>query len=79
MVLFALVGMLIGAILGIRLTVLALVPVMMGALAIAVAGAATGDGAFGPTMNGTVLVLTGLQIGYLAGAAACFRRRKFSY
>ena len=75
MMLLALAGTLIGAMLGIRCSVLALIPAMTGALIIAGAGAAAGAGAFGPTIVELALFLTCLQVGYLCGAALRFSIR----
>jgi hypothetical protein len=63
--LFALSGMLIGAILGVRFTVFALVPAMTCTLIIAGASAVFS----GLTIVELTLFLTCLQIGYLCSAA----------
>ena len=67
---FALAGMLIGAVLGTRLTVLALIPAMMGGLVLAGAIAITRELAFGATIIDLALVLASVQVGYFGGAAA---------
>ena len=68
---FAATGMLIGAIVGFRFTMLALVPATICSLVIAWASGAMRDGVFGSTMELAVLVIC-LQIGYLAGATLRF-------
>jgi hypothetical protein len=70
--LFVLSGTLIGAMLGGRFTVFALIPAMTCTLIIAGASAVTGGGAFGVMIIQLALFLTCLQIGYLGGAALRF-------
>ena len=59
----------LGALLGVRFSVLALVPAMTVTLVIAGASSMMGGGNFAPTIGELAVVLTCLQIGYLGGAA----------
>ena len=69
---FALAGIFIGAILGTRCTVLALIPAMTCALIIAGVSSVTAGGALGLTVIELAWLLACLQIGYLGGAALRF-------
>jgi len=64
---FAVVATLIGAVLGLRFTVIAILPAMSFALTIAGATAITSGGA--PTIVEMSLFLICLQVGYVVGAA----------
>ena len=70
MILFALTGTVIGAILGSQFTVHALIPAAMCALTIGMGSTFLHGGLLGPTVNELAVVLTFLQIGYIVGAAA---------
>jgi hypothetical protein len=70
--LLALSGTLIGAILGIRFTVLALIPAIGCASVIAGASWLAGGLAFGSLVMEWALLVTCLQLGYLSGAALRF-------
>jgi len=73
MTLFALSGLLMGAVLGFRFfTVFALIPAMTGTIVIAAASAIMGGGATAPSIVNLALLLIFLQIGYLGGAAVQF-------
>jgi hypothetical protein len=79
MTLFALSGLLLGAILGFRFfTVFALIPAMTGTIAIAAMSSIIGGGDAGPTTVNLALLLIFLQIGYLAGAAVQFSVHRMS-
>jgi hypothetical protein len=67
--LLALSGMLIGALLGMRFTVLALVPIIACAFVIAGAGWLAGTGTFGSTALEFISFVACLQLGYLGSAA----------
>ena len=69
MVPFALVATLLGVVLGLRFTMIVLVPAMSFALIIAGAMVITSGGSFGATIMGLTLFLICLQAGYLGGAA----------
>ena len=72
---FALAGMLIGAILGINFSVLALIPAMACALAIALATSILGSGV---SIAWLICLLTGLQVGYVAAASLRFALQRAS-
>jgi hypothetical protein len=72
MIPLALSGILIGAILGMRFTILALMPAMTCALTIGVANTVMRGGLFGPTIIELAVLLAFVQIGYLCGAAFQF-------
>jgi len=73
MTLFALSGLLVGAILGLRFfTVFALIPAMTGTIVVAAASSIMSEGATGLSTVNLALLLIFLQIGYLAGAAVQF-------
>jgi len=69
MMIFALAGTLIGAILGIHFSVLALIPEMACALVIALATALLGGGV---SVACVICLLAGSQLGYVAAAALRF-------
>jgi hypothetical protein len=69
MMIFALAGTLIGAILGINFSVLALIPAMACALVIALATSLLGGGV---SVACLVCLLAGSQVGYVAAAGLRF-------
>jgi predicted lipid-binding transport protein (Tim44 family) len=70
MVILALSGTLVGAVIGgLRFTVFALIPAIACATVIAGANWLARDGTFGSTIIGWVVFLICLQVGYLGGAA----------
>jgi hypothetical protein len=75
MIVFALSGIIIGAVLGTRFTVLALIPAITFSLAIGLTSALMQDGAFGPTLLELALLVGGLQMGYVCSASLGFALR----
>ena len=70
MIVLALAAVLIGAILGLRFKILALVPaILFGSASTLSIGIAYGNGVW-PVLLAVVLAVTMLQIGYLGGALA---------
>jgi hypothetical protein len=69
MIAFAMTGILIGAILGVRFTVLAIIPAMTFALTVGLASAVA-RGLSGPTICELTTLIAFLQAGYLFGGAA---------
>jgi hypothetical protein len=70
MIAFAMTGILIGAILGVRFTILAIIPAMTFALTVGLAGAIARGGLSDPTMSQLATLIAFLQAGYLFGGAA---------
>ena len=69
MMIFALAGMLIGAILGMNFSVFALIPAMACAIVIALATSVPGGGV---SVACVICLLVGSQVGYVAAAALRF-------
>jgi hypothetical protein len=73
MVILILMGILIGALLGLRFQVIVLVPVLCGALAIVVLnGLAQGQGVLQLSLQLALTAIT-LQVGYFVGSVVGFR------
>jgi hypothetical protein len=72
MVILIMIGILVGAVLGLRFKVLVLVPVVCGALAVVVVnGIARGDGLWQLVLAMTVIAIS-LQLGYVLGIVVRF-------
>jgi hypothetical protein len=72
MSMFAVSGLLLGALIGLRFTVVALIPALLASAAIAGGDLMLGGTAFWPTVAAFGVLGAGLQIGYLAGAGFDF-------
>ena len=70
MLILAMAAILLGAVLGLRFKVLILLPAAVVAVAIMIAAASIEHSSLSVTVVDAVLVLAGLQMGYLAGAIA---------
>lgn len=70
MLILAMAAILLGAVLGLRFKVLILLPAAVVAVAIIVAAGSIEHSSFSAIAVDAVLVLAGLQMGYLAGAIA---------
>ena len=70
MLILAMAAILLGAVLGLRFKVLILLPAAVVAVAIMAAADSIEHNSLSTTVVDLVLVLAGLQIGYLAGAIA---------
>jgi hypothetical protein len=70
MLIFAMAALLLGAVLGLRFKVLILLPAAVVAVAIMIAADSIERSGLSVTVVDVVLVLAGLQMGYLAGAIA---------
>jgi hypothetical protein len=70
MLIFAMAALLLGAVLGLRFKVLILLPAAVVAVAIMIAADSIERIGLSVTVVDVVLVLAGLQMGYLAGAIA---------
>ena len=70
MLILAMAAILLGAVLGLRFKVLILLPAAVVAVAVMIAAASIQHSSLSVTVVDAVLVLAGLQMGYLAGAIA---------
>ena len=68
MILFGLSGLLVGALVGVRFTVLGLIPVLIYVLVLAGASPSAKGNGLGSTVVELALFVACLQIGYLCGA-----------
>ena len=76
MIAFAMTRILIGAMLGVRFTILAIIPAITFALTVGLASAVARGGLSGPTIRELATLIAFLQAGYLVGGCGCLQWRK---